>query len=101
MPSKLASKTRRVSSLVTRRSTARSNSTFASPAATSSGSRHSSDGRVFGGAERDAVAFSTLRAAAVGLYMGKLVVLMFTAFVDMIGSSMILPLVPYYATRMG
>jgi multidrug resistance protein len=26
---------------------------------------------------------------------------MFTAFVDMIGSSMILPLVPYYATRMG
>jgi multidrug resistance protein len=33
--------------------------------------------------------------------MGKLVVLMFTAFVDMIGSSMILPLVPYYATRMG
>jgi MFS family permease len=33
--------------------------------------------------------------------MGKLVALMFTAFVDMIGSSMILPLVPYYATRMG
>ena len=33
--------------------------------------------------------------------MGKLVVLMFTAFVDMVGSSMILPLVPYYATRMG
>ena len=33
--------------------------------------------------------------------MGKLVVLMFTAFVDMIGSSMILPLVPYYATQMG
>jgi len=33
--------------------------------------------------------------------MGKLVVLMFVAFVDMVGSSMILPLVPYYATRMG
>src|SRR5678815_1577021 len=33
--------------------------------------------------------------------MGKLVVLMFTAFVDMVGSSMIIPLIPYYATRMG
>jgi multidrug resistance protein len=33
--------------------------------------------------------------------MGKLVVLMFVAFVDMVGSSMIIPLVPYYATRMG
>jgi multidrug resistance protein len=33
--------------------------------------------------------------------MGKLVVLMFVAFVDMVGSSMILPLIPYYATRMG
>jgi multidrug resistance protein len=33
--------------------------------------------------------------------MGKIVVLMFVAFVDMVGSSMILPLVPYYATRMG
>lgn len=33
--------------------------------------------------------------------MGKLVVLMFVAFVDMVGSSMIVPLVPYYATRMG
>ncbi|MEP6491047.1 MAG: MFS transporter [bacterium] len=33
--------------------------------------------------------------------MGKLVVLMFTAFVDMVGSSMIFPLIPYYATRMG
>lgn len=33
--------------------------------------------------------------------MSKLVVLMFTAFVDMVGSSMIFPLVPYYATRMG
>ena len=33
--------------------------------------------------------------------MSKLVVLMFVAFVDMVGSSMILPLVPYYATRMG
>ncbi len=33
--------------------------------------------------------------------MGKLIVLMFVAFVDMVGSSMILPLVPYYATRMG
>lgn len=33
--------------------------------------------------------------------MGKLVVLMFTAFVDMVGSTMILPLVPFYATRMG
>jgi len=30
-----------------------------------------------------------------------LVVLMFTAFVDMVGSTMILPLVPFYATRMG
>ena len=33
--------------------------------------------------------------------MGKLLVLMFTAFVDMVGSSMILPLIPYYATGMG
>jgi multidrug resistance protein len=33
--------------------------------------------------------------------MGKLMVLMFTAFVDMVGSTMILPLVPFYATRMG
>lgn len=33
--------------------------------------------------------------------MSKLVVLMFTAFVDMVGSSMIFPLVPYYATQMG
>jgi MFS family permease len=33
--------------------------------------------------------------------MGKLVVLMFTAFVDMVGFSMILPLIPFYATRMG
>ncbi len=33
--------------------------------------------------------------------MNKLVVLMFTAFVDMVGASMILPLVPYYAARMG
>ena len=33
--------------------------------------------------------------------MGKLVVLMFTAFVDMVGSTMIFPLVPFYATRMG
>jgi multidrug resistance protein len=33
--------------------------------------------------------------------MGKLVVLMFVAFVDMVGSSMIMPLIPYYATRMG
>ncbi|HTE46005.1 MAG TPA: MFS transporter [Gemmatimonadaceae bacterium] len=33
--------------------------------------------------------------------MGKLVVLMFTAFVDMVGSSMIFPLIPYYGTRMG
>jgi multidrug resistance protein len=33
--------------------------------------------------------------------MGKLVVLMFTAFVDMVGSSMIIPLIPFYATRMG
>ena len=33
--------------------------------------------------------------------MSKLVVLMFTAFVDMVGSSMIVPLVPYFATRMG
>src|SRR5947207_11825525 len=33
--------------------------------------------------------------------MGKLVVVMFTAFVDMVGFSMILPLVPVYATRMG
>jgi len=33
--------------------------------------------------------------------MGKLVVLMFVAFVDTIGSSMIVPLVPYYATQMG
>jgi multidrug resistance protein len=33
--------------------------------------------------------------------MGKLIVLMFVAFVDMVGSSMILPLVPFYATRMG
>ncbi len=33
--------------------------------------------------------------------MGKLLVLMFTAFVDMVGSTMILPLVPFYATRMG
>jgi len=33
--------------------------------------------------------------------MGKLVVLMFTAFVDMVGSTMILPLIPFYASRMG
>lgn len=33
--------------------------------------------------------------------MGKLIVLMFTAFVDMVGSTMIVPLVPFYATRMG
>ena len=33
--------------------------------------------------------------------MGKLIVLMFTAFVDMVGSTMILPLIPFYATRMG
>lgn len=33
--------------------------------------------------------------------MGKLVALMITAFVDMVGFAMVLPLVPFYATSMG
>jgi multidrug resistance protein len=33
--------------------------------------------------------------------MAKLVVLLFTAFVDMVGASMVLPLLPFYATRLG
>jgi len=33
--------------------------------------------------------------------MGKLVVLMITAFVDMVGFAMVLPLIPFYATQMG
>jgi hypothetical protein len=33
--------------------------------------------------------------------MGKLAVLMATAFVDMIGAVMILPLLPFYAETMG
>jgi multidrug resistance protein len=33
--------------------------------------------------------------------MGKLVVLMVTAFVDMIGTVMVIPLIPFYAARMG
>src|SRR5438045_827934 len=33
--------------------------------------------------------------------MGKLLVLMITAFVDMVGFAMVLPLVPFYAARMG
>jgi len=33
--------------------------------------------------------------------MGKLIVLMITAFVDMVGFAMVLPLIPFYATRMG
>src|SRR5213593_4979943 len=33
--------------------------------------------------------------------MGKLVVLMFTAFVDMVGFAMVIPLIPFYATQMG
>ncbi|HYX81937.1 MAG TPA: MFS transporter, partial [Gemmatimonadales bacterium] len=33
--------------------------------------------------------------------MGKLLVLMITAFVDMVGFAMVLPLIPFYATRMG
>jgi MFS family permease len=33
--------------------------------------------------------------------MGKLLVLMVTAFVDMVGFAMVLPLVPFYAARMG
>jgi len=33
--------------------------------------------------------------------MGKLLVLMVTAFVDMVGFAMVLPLVPFYAANMG
>ena len=33
--------------------------------------------------------------------MGKLIVLMITAFVDMVGFAMVLPLIPFYATQMG
>jgi MFS family permease len=33
--------------------------------------------------------------------MGKLIVLMITAFVDMVGFAMVIPLVPFYATQMG
>jgi MFS family permease len=33
--------------------------------------------------------------------MGKLLVLMITAFVDMVGFAMVLPLLPFYAARMG
>ena len=33
--------------------------------------------------------------------MGKLIVLMITAFVDMVGFAMVLPLIPFYATEMG
>ena len=33
--------------------------------------------------------------------MGKLLVLMVTAFVDMVGFAMVLPLVPFYAASMG
>src|SRR5947207_9243590 len=33
--------------------------------------------------------------------MGKLLVLMVTAFVDMVGFAMVLPLVPFYASSMG
>jgi MFS family permease len=33
--------------------------------------------------------------------MGRLIVLMITAFVDMVGFAMVLPLIPFYATSMG
>jgi len=33
--------------------------------------------------------------------MGKLVALMITAFVDMVGFAMVLPLIPFYAASMG
>ena len=33
--------------------------------------------------------------------MGKLVVLMVTAFVDMVGLLMVLPLLPFYAKALG
>jgi MFS family permease len=32
---------------------------------------------------------------------GKLTVLMITAFVDMLGLAMIIPLLPFYATKLG
>ena len=33
--------------------------------------------------------------------MGKLVVLMITAFIDMVGTLMIIPLMPFYAKNFG
>ena len=33
--------------------------------------------------------------------MAKLIILMITAFVDMVGFAMVIPLVPFYATQMG
>jgi Na+/melibiose symporter-like transporter len=41
------------------------------------------------------------RVCYYGRTMGKLVVLMITAFVDMVGFAMVLPLIPFYATQMG
>jgi len=46
--------------------------------------------------------FLTKRLAALrGGDAGKLSVLMFTAFIDMVGALMIIPLLPFYAKRFG
>lgn len=41
------------------------------------------------------------RRHRTGIQMGKLLVLMITAFVDMVGFAMVLPLIPFYAKNMG
>ena len=41
------------------------------------------------------------RRHCTGTKMGKLLVLMITAFVDMVGFAMVLPLIPFYAKNMG
>src|SRR5215211_683903 len=46
-------------------------------------------------------AFVRGRDKTGGADMGKLAVLMVTAFVDMIGLVMVLPLLPFYATGLG
>src|SRR3982751_2720069 len=55
--------------------------------------------------ERDGYVLAPLEppldASTAGDRMGKLLVLMITAFVDMVGFAMVLPLIPFYAASMG
>jgi multidrug resistance protein len=43
----------------------------------------------------------TRNPSSLGVWLGKLVVLMITAFVDMVGLLMVIPLLPFYAVDLG